>query len=32
MTDLPSRSQTVVIEDYFEYIDVALGKASGPWI
>ena len=29
MTDLPSRSQTVVIEDYFEYIDVALGKASG---
>ena len=29
MTDLPSRSQNVVIEDYFEYIDVASRKASG---
>ena len=28
MTDLPSRSQNVVIEDYFEYIDVASRKAS----
>ena len=29
MTDLPSSSQNVVIEDYFEYIDVASRKASG---
>ena len=29
MKDLPSRSQNVVIEDYFEYIDVASRKASG---
>lgn len=29
ITDLPSRSQDVVIQDYFEYDDVASRKASG---
>ena len=29
ITDLPSRSRDVVIQDYFEYDDVASRKASG---
>ena len=29
ISDLPSQSQTVVEEDYYEYMDVSTNKASG---